>query len=142
MQATFQRPLARLLAGMLVALALAACGAAGAAPSPTPAATVRPTPTPIAARVATPEDAATLVIASNPIFAGAAKQDPEIIGASKWWTATPTTDGGYQIEITVGWGDCMAGCMERHVWTYLVKPDGALELIGEQGDEVPSDLPA
>jgi hypothetical protein len=144
MKRTSSRPAAPFLAGALAlaALTLAACGPAGAAPSPTPAATVRPTPTPIAATVASPEDAATLVIASNPIFAGATKQDPELIGASKWWTATPTAGGGYQIEITVGWGDCIAGCIDRHVWTYLVEPDGTLELIAEEGDDVPSDLPA
>ena len=45
------------------------------------------------------------------------------------------------IEITVGWGDCMAGCIERHVWTYEVSPDGTVELIAEQGDPVPADLP-
>ena len=142
MKPTFSRPAAPVLAGTLALLVLAACGPAGAAPSPTPVATIRPTPTPIAAKVASPEDAATLVIATNPIFAGAAKQDPELIGASKWWTATPTADGGYQVEITVGWGDCMAGCIERHVWTYNVAADGTLELIAEQGDDVPSDLPA
>jgi hypothetical protein len=144
MKPTSSRPAAPLLAATLAlaVLAVAACGPGGIAPSPTPAATIRPTPTPIAAAVASPEDAATLVIASNPIFAGTEKQDPEVIGASKWWTATPTADGGYQVEITVGWGDCMAGCIDRHVWTYLVKPDGAIELIAEQGDDVPSDLPA
>lgn len=141
MKPSLSRP-APLVAGMFALLALAACSAAGAGPSPTPAATVRPTPTPIAAKVASPEDAATLVIASNPIFAGAAKQNAELIGASKWWTATPAADGGYQIEITVGWGDCMAGCIERHVWTYLVEADGTLELVKEEGDDVPTDLPA
>jgi hypothetical protein len=142
MKPTRSRPAAPFVAGTLALLVLAACSPAGAAPSPTPVPTLRPTPTPIAAKVASPEDAATLVIASNPIFSGAAQQDPEMIGASKWWTATPTSDGGYQIEITVGWGDCMAGCIERHVWTYEVAPDGAIELIAEQGDEVPADLPA
>jgi len=142
MKPTFSRPAAPVLAGVFALLILAACTPAGAAPTPTPVPTIRPTPTPIAATVASPEDAATLVIATNPIFTGAAKQDPELIGASKWWTATPTSDGGYQIEITVGWGDCMAGCIERHVWTYLVEPDGTLELIAEQGDDVPTDLPA
>lgn len=142
MKPTLRRPAAPFVAATLALLVLAACSPAGAAPSPTPVPTIRPTPTPIAAKVASPEDAATLVIASNPIFAGAAQQDPEMIGASKWWTARPTADGGYEIEITVGWGDCMAGCISRHVWTYRVEPDGALELIAEQGDEVPSDLPA
>jgi len=124
--------------GLAFVLVLAACAAAGASPAPT----VRPTPTPIAANVASPQDAAAIVIASNPVFAGTTQLNPDVIGASKWWTAAPLTDGGYQIEITVGWGDCMAGCIERHMWTYEVKRDGALRLISEQGDEVPVDLPA
>jgi hypothetical protein len=144
MHEAFTRHVVRLVAAALLLIAVAACGSSTAAspPTPSPTATARPTPTPVAATVATPEDAAALVIATNPIFAGAGKQDPEIIGASKWWTATPLDGGGYEIEITVGWGDCMAGCIERHTWTFHVGPDGALEKVAEEGDEVPSDLPA
>jgi hypothetical protein len=35
----------------------------------------------------------------------------------------------------------MAGCIERHVWTYEVSPAGAVELVSDEGDPVPSDLP-
>ena len=125
---------------MLVAT-LAACGA-GAAPTPTSAPTVRPTPTPIVANVSSPGDAAALVIATNPMFAGTMEQRPDVIGASRWWTAEPLASGGYRIEITIGWGDCPAGCIERHVWTFDVDAGGAVKLVSETGDPVPSDLPA
>lgn len=124
----------------LLIVALAACG--GAAPTSAPTASPRPTPTPVTAEVLSPGDAAALVIATNPIFAGALREDPTTIGASKWWVATPLSTGGYEIEITVGWGDCMAGCIERHVWRYEVSPEGAVELVAEQGDPLPKDLPA
>jgi hypothetical protein len=129
-------------AGLLLVLAIVACAGAGAGPSPTPVPSLRPTPTPVGATVATPQDAATLVIASDPRFAGTTELNPDIIGASRWWTASPLAGGGYTIELTIGWGDCMAGCIERHVWTYEVRPDGTVTKVGETGDEVPADLPA
>jgi hypothetical protein len=129
------------LAAALLGAALAACGAASA-PTATPAPTIRPTPTPIAVTVDTPADAAALVIATNPMFAGTMELRPDVIGASRWWTAEPLASGGYRVELTVGWGDCMAGCIERHVWTFEVDPSGAVELVSETGDPVPSDLPA
>jgi hypothetical protein len=91
--------------------------------------------------VTNPQEAAALVLATNPLFQGAVQQDPDLIGQSKWWTASPTPDGGFVIELIVGWGDCPAGCIERHVWTFEVSPEGDVELISESGDEVPSDLP-
>jgi len=129
------------LAASLLVATLAACSAAGA-PSPTPAPTVRPTPTPIVARVSSPADAAALVIATNPIFGGTMELRPDVIGASRWWTATPLAGGGFRIELTIGWGDCMAGCIERHVWTFDVDASGGVKLVSETGDPVPSDLPA
>jgi hypothetical protein len=121
---------------------LAACGGSSPSPSPTPVPTVRPTPTPIAAPVTSPADAAALVIVTNPLFTGAVELKPDMIGGSTWWTATPLDGGGYRIELTVGWGDCPAGCIERHVWTFDVDANGAVKLVGETGDPVPSDLPA
>jgi hypothetical protein len=124
---------------VVLATAVAACGGA-AAPSPSPAPTVRPTPTPIAAPVTTPAEAAAVVIATNEIFEGAMALTPDVIGASKWWIATPLAGGGYTIELTVGWGDCPAGCIERHVWTFEVAANGAVRLVSESGDELPTDL--
>jgi hypothetical protein len=127
---------------LVVALAfgLAACGAA-ATSAPTPSPTPRPTPTPIIAQVGTPADAATIVIASDPRFAGAIELTSGIIGASKWWKAEPVASGGYRIELTIGWGDCPAGCINRHVWTFNVDAMGGLTLISETGDPLPSQLP-
>jgi hypothetical protein len=124
----------------LLLVALAACNAPGV-PSPSPEPTPRPTPTPITAPVATPEDAAALVIATDPRFAGAIPLRPDVMGASKWWKAEPLAGGGYRIELTIGWGDCPAGCIDRHVWTFDVDATGGLTLVGESGDEVPADLP-
>jgi hypothetical protein len=122
----------------LVATSLAACGA-GAAPPPTP----RPTPTPIVVHVATPEEAAALVIASDPRFAGTIKLSPDIIGASRWWEAAALADGGFQIMLTIGWGDCPSGCIDRHSWVYRVTADGLVTLESETGDPMPAgSLPA
>ena len=129
-----------LLLGLLITILIAACSPA-AAPSPSPVLTPRPTPTPIAAPVSTPEEAAALVIATDSRFAGTMPLSPDVIGASQWWTATPLAGGGYTIELTMGWGDCPAGCIERHVWTFEVNEQGAVRLISESGDPVPSPLP-
>ena len=128
------------LAAVALSVALAACGAAGA-PTPTAAPTARPTPTPVAVTVASPADAAALVIASNPLFSGTMELRPDVIGGSRWWTGKALPGGGYRIELTIGWGDCMAGCIERHVWTYDVDASGGLTLVSETGDPVPSGLP-
>jgi len=128
------------LATVLLGAMLAACGAASA-PTPSAAPTIRPTPTPITVTVKTPADAAALVIATNPMFTGTTELQPDMIGASKYWKATPLDGGGYRIELTIGWGDCPAGCIEKHVWTYDVDASGGLTLVGETGDPVPSDLP-
>ena len=136
-------------AGMILVLAtgLAACSGTGAptpTPSPmpsTPAPTPRPTPTPVVANVTSPADAAAIVIASNPLFAGTIELKPDIIGASRWWKAEPMASGGYRIQLTIGWGDCPSGCIDRHVWTFDVDPAGGLKLVSETGDPVPSPLP-
>lgn len=133
---------AALAALTFVLASLAACSGSSPSPSPSPAPTIRPTPTPIAAPVTTPADAAALVIVTNPLFAGAVERKPDLIGGSRYWTATPLDGGGYRIELTVGWGDCPAGCIERHVWTFDVDAHGAVKLVGETGDPIPSDLPA
>jgi hypothetical protein len=120
---------------LAVTLALAACSTA-ATPSPSPTGPA-PTPTPIAADVTTAADAASLVIATNPLFEGAAELNPDMIGASRYWEAQALNDGGFQITMTLGWGDCPAGCIERHTWVYNVTADGQLTLVEESGDPLP-----
>ena len=124
--------------GLLVGIVAACARPAG---TPTPAPTPRPTPTPVGAPVSDAAEAAALVIAIDPRFVGATELDPDLIGASRWWTSCPLWDGGFRIELTIVWGDCPAGCIHRHVWTYDVSADGSVTLVSESGDEVPAVLP-
>lgn len=144
MKTPFRLPVLALVAVIVVA----ACTGAGpsgssaptsTAPAATPTPTLRaPSPTPIAVDVASPADAAALVIATDPRFEGAIALTPDIIGASKWWGATAVAGGGYRVTITIGWGDCPAGCINEHVWDFEVSADGQVTLIGESGDPISS----
>jgi hypothetical protein len=138
------------LAVQLAALGIivAACAPSGSSSpslSPTPGATTapettptpRPTPTSIGGPVVTLEEAAQVVIASDPRFAGVTRFDPNLIGASAWWEGEATA-AGFQIRVTIGWGDCPAGCISKHHWTFDVAPDGSLTLVSESGDPIPS----
>jgi hypothetical protein len=116
-------------------LFLSACSMdKGASPGATQPA---PTPTPIAADVASSQDAAALVIATDPRFEGATELSPDLIGASRYWEATALADGAYQIKLTLGWGDCPSGCIERHTWVFMVTADGQVTLVEESGDPLP-----
>ncbi|MBA3877028.1 MAG: hypothetical protein C0498_08855 [Anaerolinea sp.] len=119
-----------------VVFLVAACSS-GSGVSPTPAAP-SPTPTPVGAAVESPEDAAALVIAADPRFAGMSRRSPDVIGASGWWEAEPLDGGGYRIKMTIGWGDCPAGCINRHTWTFDVSAGGEVRLVEEAGDPLPA----
>jgi hypothetical protein len=93
-------------------------------------------PTAIGSPVATLEEAARLVIASDPRFATVTRLDPNVIGASAWWEGRALQDG-FQIMVTIGWGDCPAGCISHHQWTFHVASDGTLTLVSESGDPLP-----
>ena len=111
-----------------------ACSPGGGSGTPQPS--NAPTPTPIGSPVATLEEAARIVIASDPRFSGVTKLDPNLIGASAWWEGR-AIEGGFEVTITLGWGDCPAGCINKHVWQYDVTPDGSLSLVSESGDPFP-----
>ena len=40
----------------------------------------------------------------------------------------------------VGWGDCPAGCIDEHVWTYDVAQDGTITVVSESGPPVPQPI--
>jgi hypothetical protein len=120
----------------VVSVVFAACGSGG--PASPDVASPAPSPIPIAQEVATPEEAAALVIAAEPRFAGTIKLTPDIIGASRWWESEPSPSGGFRISIIAGWGDCPAGCINRHTWTYDVAPGGDVTFVEESGDPIPA----
>jgi hypothetical protein len=137
---------------VLTAIVVAACTDAGRSGSSAPTSTAPPVtpsptltapgPTPIAVDVASAADAAALVIAIDPRFEGAIALTPDVIGASRWWEATPLADGAYRVTLTLGWGDCPSGCISTHTWAFRVTADGQVTLLEEAGDPVPEgDLP-
>ena len=144
-----------LLAVALVALAAcASSGAASVAPSasaaqasPSAAASAAPSAEPSASAssgavdlpIDTAEKAAARVGQVNTLLAGIKAKDPDAVGQPHYWEAT-RVPGGWQLEFHVGWGDCPAGCIDEHVWTYEVRNDGAAVLVKETGDRIPPEV--
>lgn len=125
---------------LAVALLLTGCaGAAAPTGSEAPGGSPGIQPSPVV--IATPEAAAARVIALQTGLAGIEAHDPDVIGGCCFWQATETADG-FEVTFEVGWGDCPAGCIERHRWVYAVGRDGSVELVDEQGDPVPAGLPS
>jgi len=107
----------------LVATLLGACG--GSAPTPAPPA------------VDTPEAAVAAVQAQTPLFDTFGPLNPDVIGQDRWWETQPL-DGsmpptGWTVRFTAGWGDCQAGCIDRHSWTWDVAADGTVTFVSEEG---------
>jgi carboxypeptidase family protein len=130
------RPHLRSLAlPIVISLLLAACaGSAGSTTGPTPAVSGAPI------RVDSPAAAATRVISAHPEFAGLLPLDNDRIGQCCWYEAVEAP-GGYRVTIHVGWGDCPAGCIEKHEWAYSVSAgEGVIRLLGEQGPAVPAGI--
>lgn len=121
-----------LVAVALLAGSIASCSG-GASPTDGP-------PASPSTAITTPEEAAARVAAVVPELAEIGTQDPDVIGGCCFWQATET-DTGFQVLFEVGWGDCPAGCIDRHRWLYAVGRDGSVELIEESGPPVPSGVP-
>lgn len=90
------------------------------------------------AAITTPEGAWAAVLASEPRFAGIPPNDPEVIGRSSWYQIHPGSEvGTFVVTIVVGWGDCQAGCIERHTWTIEVSSDATITILAEDGPTIP-----
>ncbi|MEO8469075.1 MAG: hypothetical protein ABI573_05360 [Chloroflexota bacterium] len=126
-----------LVLALTLALAVAACGGGGTGPTPSPTPTAPPVGSPGPA-VTTPAQAATRVGETDQRFLGIAEQSSALIGASAWWTAEATADGGFRVTFTSGWGDCPAGCINKHNWLFEVSAAGVVTSGGESGDPVPA----
>ena len=125
----------RFIAVSLIAVAVAACAGSASTASQSGPPTASPT------TIASVEDAAARVIELNPSLAGVGPKDPTVIGACCWWEGTETGNG-FTVTFEVGWGDCPAGCIDRHGWTFAVARDGTVTLVDERGSSpVPSGVP-
>lgn len=107
------------LVALTLALGLTACGGTPAASGPADATA-----------------AASLALAEHARFTGIGPLDPNLIGQAAWYEVTEIDDG-WQVVIRIGWGDCPAGCINEHRWTYAVGRDASVELIQEAGDVLP-----
>ena len=45
-------------------------------------------------------------------------------------------DGSWELEYSLGWGDCPSGCTLRHYWRFQIKVNGNVEFQGSYGDPV------
>lgn len=117
--------------------AAACAGAPVGSPAP-PSSTPPPTDGPPTS-VSSAAHAAVLVLATNPAFSGVAPLNPQLVGQCCWYEALETGDG-FEVTVEVGWGDCLAGCIDRHRWVFEVSRDGDVVLIDESGSNV-DDLP-
>jgi hypothetical protein len=133
-----------LLIPVLLAVAglVAACsggpGGAGGSNGPSGA----PAPTPVL--IDSPEAAARTVAAVTPLFSAFPAKTATMIGARSWYEAArteaakPPTD--WNVTFSAGWGDCEAGCITVHAWTYRVGFDGSVTFISETGPLVPAEV--
>ncbi len=134
-----RRPAIPVLAATLV-LIVAACTSAGVGPTATAPVTGSPpapppaTPPPVP--ITTPEQAARLVLLSDPRFGGIGPYDPGGIGQAAWYEARAEGDR-FRVVVRIGWGDCPAGCIDEHRWTYEVTRDGTVRLVEETGPSLP-----
>ncbi|MEA2676520.1 MAG: hypothetical protein QOJ81_661 [Chloroflexota bacterium] len=85
-------------------------------------------------QVESPAQAAAVVFAHEHV-ARIGPLQTDVVGQSAWYEAYEEA-GGYAVKLTVGAGDCQAGCIERHTWTYHVDADGTVTLVGDEGDDI------
>lgn len=140
---------------VIVVLAFAACTGAGASPapsgpagsqtaSPAPAASTAPSASASAAdgQVTSAEAAFAAVQARSPWFDGVKPRDPNLIGQASWWQGAQAAGGAWTVTVSVGWGDCQAGCINNHVWGWQVAHDGSLTFVSQTGPALPEDQQA
>jgi carboxypeptidase family protein len=121
-----------LIAGVVSAvLAVGACDPAAIVPTTSPS--------PSAGGVSSPDQAMAAVRARTPLFDGLERKDPNLIGQGSWWDAPQGIDS-YPITVQVGWGDCQAGCIDRHTWTWDVGLDGSTAFGREEGSPLTDDV--
>ncbi len=124
-------PAARAAAlGFAIAVWIAACGGSGGSPG-------SPSSSPL---VTSPQAAVAAVVARNPSFSSLTPKDPNMIGQCCFYQVTPN-GVDFTVEIEVGWGDCPAGCIDRHHWSFTVTQAGVVILAREDGPPVPPGLP-
>jgi carboxypeptidase family protein len=131
------KPLVRSLVIGLALAALAACTAAG---SPYPSSTGSAAAGSPSPGILSGDAAANEVLTQLGRWRGLGPFDPNAIGQCCGYRVA-ASPAGWTVTIEVGWGDCPAGCINRHQWAYEVHPDRTIVVVGESGPPVPAGLP-
>ena len=101
------------------------------------------TPVPTTKVIQSAADAARTVADEVPLFKGIGPKDPNLIGQAAWYEATPDEAAKppvpWTVTFRVGWGDCPAGCIDEHTWTYKVGVDGSVTFVTQTGPALPAD---
>src|SRR5438552_4554173 len=84
--------------------------------------------------------AARLALAQDRRFDGIGPYDESAIGQAAWYKVAEAADG-WTVTVRIGWGDCPAGCINEHLWTYAVTRAGQVTPTGERGDPLPNQQP-
>jgi hypothetical protein len=84
--------------------------------------------------------AARLALAQDRRFEGIGAYDEGAIGQAAWYKVAEATEG-WTVTIRIGWGDCPAGCINEHLWSYAVTRGGQITPTGERGDPLPNQQP-
>lgn len=87
-----------------------------------------------------PAQAAALVLASDPLFAGIGPRRDYGTDPVAYYEAN-AVDDGFEVTVHVGWGDCRSGCIYGHDWRFAVSVDGDLRLLEEIGDPLDAGAP-
>lgn len=127
MRSPIRHPTAAAAVSLALALALGACASLPGSSASPPGASGTPT---------TAVEAARLALAQQDRFAGIGPFDDNLIGQPAWYQVA-ASDAGWEVLIRIGWGDCPAGCINEHRWTYAVARSGSVELVDEEGDLLP-----
>jgi hypothetical protein len=144
---------------VLFVLALLTAAACSSAAAPTQAPILEPSSAPSAPASSAPSDeltpvpgasasaplsdadrAAAAVLATDPRFTNLQADNPDLIGQCCFYAVRQTADG-WAVTVEIGWGDCPAGCIDKHQWTYTVDKAGTVTKTGETGPAVPSGEP-
>ncbi len=131
---------AGLLAAVALATLIAACG--GSAQGGSPGASAAPSASSGAGGSGVVESGLAAVEAIRDrvsLFDGFGIKKDDMIGQASWWTADPVGQD-WRVVFETGWGDCQAGCIDRHRWTWMVKHDGTLVFGGEEGSALTEDI--
>jgi len=121
---------------VVAGLMVAACGGASPAASSPGGSVPGVSPAPSVGTVETPEQAVAAIRARTPWFDGIEARNPDMIGQAASWTAEPTDRQSIRVTFEVGWGDCQAGCIDRHTWTWEGGRDGTVTWVGEDGSDL------